>query len=81
MNTQTNNIETGKLNKNWIEECRLNEGLDTTLEGWITAALNVECVEIDESGSVWAGTINLVMGRWLTQAECDDLMSRIDRGV
>lgn len=64
----------GKLSEDWIESCRLNEGPDTTLEGWITAALNVECVDIDAEGCVWAG-------RWLTQSECNSLMKQIDRGV
>ena len=71
-----NNEKTTTFDDDFIAGCRSNEGEGRTLEDWITAASNHINVEvIDEKREIW------INGRCLSQAECNEIASRIENGV
>ena len=66
------------LGKAWIDNCRCNEGPDSTLENWLCSALNSQSVEIDDDGCVAALTGGL--WAWVTGERLTRAVSLIESG-
>jgi len=72
----------GRIPQAWLHDCRANlTGTmierNETIRGWFVAIFNYG-VDIDVDRCVWVSADD---GTWLTQAEIDDALRKIDAGV
>lgn len=78
---RTESTETaGYINREWLACASVNATPGEPVADWFARVSNATKVVIDPGGYVWmlrAGS----PGRWLRQAEIDDLVARIDAGV